>query len=381
MRGVFWNTFMRFGVFKEPAPGETRVALVPDAVKLLLKKKHAVSVESGAGLAASIPDAEFAAAGAEIVPDAARLAASADCFLMVHPVTREAAAALPEGKGLIGFLAPLRNPELVQILARRRITSFSLDAIPRLSRAQSMDTLSSMATIAGYKAVLLAAGALPKFLPMLTTAAGTIRPAQCLVIGAGVAGLQAIATARRLGAVVEAFDVRPAVKDQVRSLGATFIEAAVEANLEDKGGYAKQVTAETLARQQNLLHERAKAADFIITTAQVPGKPAPRLITREMVADMKPGSVIVDLAAESGGNCELTQANQTVRRHGVTLLGPVNLPATMPLDASRMFARNLANFILEITNENGFTMDWKNEIFAETCITLNGESNPKRRTT
>jgi NAD(P) transhydrogenase subunit alpha len=300
---------------------------------------------------------------------------------MVHPVTREAAAALPEGKGLIGFLAPLRNPELVQILARRRITSFSLDAIPRLSRAQSMDTLSSMATIAGYKAVLLAAGALPKFLPMLTTAAGTIRPAQCLVIGAGVAGLQAIATARRLGAVVEAFDVRPAVKDQVRSLGATFIEAAVEANLEDKGGYAKQVTAETLARQQNLLHERAKAADFIITTAQVPGKPAPRLITREMVADMKPGSVIVDLAAESGGNCELTQANQTVRRHGVTLLGPVNLPATMPLDASRMFARNLANFILEITNENGFTMDWKNEIFAETCITLNGESNPKRRTT
>jgi NAD(P) transhydrogenase subunit alpha len=381
MRGVFWNTFMRFGVFKEPAPGETRVALVPDAVKLLLKKKHAVSVESGAGLAASIPDAEFAAAGAEVLPDAARLAASADCFLMVHPVTREAASALPEGKGLIGFLAPLRNPELVQILARRRITSFSLDAIPRISRAQSMDTLSSMATIAGYKAVLLAAGALPKFLPMLTTAAGTIRPAQCLVIGAGVAGLQAIATARRLGAVVEAFDVRPAVKDQVRSLGATFIEAAVEANLEDKGGYAKQVTAETLARQQKLLHERAKAADFIITTAQVPGKPAPRLITEEMVADMKPGSVIVDLATESGGNCELTQANQTVRRHGVTLLGPVNLPATMPLDASRMFARNLANFILEITNENGFTMDWKNEIFAETCITLNGEANPKRRTT
>ncbi|MGP8202145.1 MAG: Re/Si-specific NAD(P)(+) transhydrogenase subunit alpha [Limisphaerales bacterium] len=368
---------MRFGVFKELGAGETRVALVPDAVKLLLKKKHSVSVESGAGLAASIPDAEFAAAGAEIVPDAARLAAAADCFVKVRAVSNEDAAALPEGKALIGFLAPLRNPELVQILAKRRMTSFSLDAIPRISRAQSMDTLSSMATIAGYKAVLLAAGELPKFLPMLTTAAGTIRPAQCLILGAGVAGLQAIATARRLGAVVEAFDVRPAVREQVRSLGATFIEAAVEQSLEDKGGYAKQVSAETLAKQQKLLYERAKVADFIISTAQVPGKPAPRLITKEMVADMKPGSVIVDLAAESGGNCELTKAGQTVRQHGVTILGPTNLPATLPLDASRMFARNLANFIQEITNETGFTMDWKNEIFAETCVTLNGEVRKK----
>jgi NAD(P) transhydrogenase subunit alpha len=371
---------MRFGVFKELSSGETRVALVPDAVKLLLKKKHAVLVESGAGLAASIPDAEFAAAGAQIIPDAAQLAALADCLLKVHAVSNEQAAVLPEGKGLIGFLAPLRNPELVQILARRRIFSFSLDAIPRISRAQSMDTLSSMATIAGYRAVLLAANQLPKFLPMLTTAAGTIRPSQCLVLGAGVAGLQAIATARRLGAVVEAFDVRSAVREQVRSLGATFIEIAGQENLEDKGGYAKQVSAETLAQQQKLLHERARVADFIISTAQVPGKPAPRLITREMVADMKPGSVIVDLAAESGGNCELTQANQTVRQYGVTILGPTNLPATLPLDASRMFARNLSNFIQEITNENGFTMDWKNEIFAETCITLNGEVNQKRRT-
>jgi NAD(P) transhydrogenase subunit alpha len=240
-----------------------------------------------------------------------------------------------------------------------------------------MDTLSSMATIAGYKAVLMAACELPKFLPMLTTAAGTIRPAQCLILGAGVAGLQAIATSRRLGAVVEAFDVRPAVREQVKSLGATFIEAAVEQSLEDKGGYAKQVSAETLAKQQKLLHERAKVADFIISTAQVPGKPAPRLITKEMVADMKPGSVIVDLAAESGGNCELTKAGQTVRVHGVTILGPTNLAATLPLDASRMFARNLANFIQEITNETGFTMDWKNEIFAGTCVTLNGEVRKK----
>jgi NAD(P) transhydrogenase subunit alpha len=234
-----------------------------------------------------------------------------------------------------------------------------------------------MATIAGYKAVLLAASSLPKFLPMLTTAAGTIRPSTGLILGAGVAGLQAIATARRLGAVVEAFDVRPAVKEQVQSLGATFIDVPVQENLEDKGGYAKQVSAETLAAQQRVLHERAKAADFIITTAQVPGKTAPRLITAAMVADMKRGSVIVDLAADSGGNCELTKAGQTVQAHGVTILGPTNLPATLPLDASRMFSRNLATFILEITNESGFTMDWKNEIFAQTCVTLNGEI-PKR---
>jgi NAD(P) transhydrogenase subunit alpha len=353
---------MQFAVFKENISGETRVALVPDSVKSLAKKKHGVVVESGAGLAASIPDAEFEAAGARILPDAASVAAAADCLLKVRPVTREEAANFPESKALIGFLAPLRNPELVQILVQRRITSFSLDAIPRITRAQTMDTLSSMATIAGYKAVLLAATHLPRFLPMLTTAAGTIRPSQGLILGAGVAGLQAIATARRLGAVVEAFDVRPAVKEQVKSLGATFIEVPTTENMEDKGGYARQVSAETLAKQQQLLHQRAKVADFIISTAQVPG------------------SVVVDLAAESGGNCELTQADQIVRHHGVTILGPTNLPASLPLDASRMFGRNLSAFIQEITNENGFTMDWKNEIFAETCITLNGEMNPQRKT-
>jgi NAD(P) transhydrogenase subunit alpha len=370
---------MQFAVFKEQANGETRVALAPDSVKALAKKKHSVVVESGAGLAASIPDAEFAAAGAQIATTAAELSA-ADCIVRVQPVTAAEAALFPEGKAVIGFLAPLRNPELLQVLTQRRMTSFSLDAIPRISRAQSMDTLSSMATIAGYRAVLLAASHLPKFLPMLTTAAGTIRPAQGLILGAGVAGLQAIATARRLGAVVEAFDVRPAVKEQVQSLGATFIDVPAQENLEDKGGYAKQVSAETLARQQTVLHERVKVADFIITTAQVPGKTAPRLITRQMVADMKPGSVIVDLAADSGGNCELSQPGQTVQAYGVSIIGPANLPATLPLDASRMFSRNLAAFILEITNENGFTMDWKNEIFAQTCITLNGELNQKRGT-
>jgi NAD(P) transhydrogenase subunit alpha len=332
-------------------------------------------------LAASIPDAEFVTAGAQVLPDAAQVVSGAECLLQVHPVTTQQAMTWPAGKAVIGFLAPLRNAELVQILTQRRITGFSLDAIPRISRAQSMDTLSSMASIAGYKAVLLAANHLPKFLPMLTTAAGTIRPAQCLILGAGVAGLQAIATARRLGAVVEAFDVRPAVKEQVKSLGATFIEIPLKENLEGKGGYAREVSAETLAQQQKLLHERARVADFIITTAQVPGRPAPRLITAAMVADMKSGAVIVDLAAESGGNCELTKAGQVVRHNGVTILGPANLPATLPLDASRMLARNLANFILEITNETGFTMDWKNEIFAETCITHNGEMTQKRKTT
>ncbi len=369
---------MRFAVFKESDGGETRVALVPDAIKLLLKQQHSVSVQSGAGLAASIPDAQFETAGAQIVQEAGQLAAAADCLLRVGPVLTADAESFLEGKALIGFLAPLRNPELVQALARRRITSFSLDAIPRISRAQSMDTLSSMATIAGYKAVLLAATHLPKFFPMLTTAAGTIRPSQGLVLGAGVAGLQAIATARRLGAVMEAFDVRPAVKEQVKSLGAAFVEIATQENAEDKGGYARQVSQETLAKQQALLLERAKVADFIISTAQVPGKPAPRLITTEMVEGMKPGSVIVDLAAESGGNCELTQAGKVVAHNGVTILGPVNLPATLPLDASRMFARNLATFILEITNQNGFTMDWKNEIFAQTCVTVAGEINTKR---
>ncbi|HEY3861609.1 MAG TPA: NAD(P) transhydrogenase subunit alpha [Verrucomicrobiae bacterium] len=370
---------MQFAVLNEDQQGETRVALVPDSIKLLLKQKHGVLVQSGAGEAASIPDAQFAAAGARVVADVDELMGRADCLVKIRPVAVEDAKSVPEGKAIIGFLAPLRRPAVAQILAQRRVAGFSLDSIPRISRAQSMDTLSSMASIAGYKAVLLAASHLPKFLPMMTTAAGTIRPAQGLILGAGVAGLQAIATARRLGAVVEAFDVRPAVKEQVKSLGAGFVEIPAAENLEDKGGYARQVSSEMLARQQKVLSERVRLADFIISTAQVPGQPAPRLITKEMAAEMKPGSVIIDLAAESGGNCELTQADQIVRHGGVTILGPTNLPASLPLDASRMFGRNLASFILEITNENGFTMDWNNEIFTQTCITLNGEANARRR--
>lgn len=371
---------MRFGVLKEGNNHETRVAMVPDTVKALIKKGHAVFVQSGAGVSASISDADFTAAGAQVVADAAQLFAQSDCLLRIKPYCSSGANALPEGKALIGFLAPSRNPEVIQSLVKQKITAFSMDAIPRISRAQSMDALSSMSTIAGYKAVLLAASHLPKFIPMLTTAAGTIRPSKALILGAGVAGLQAIATARRLGAVVEAYDVRPAAKEQVKSLGATFVEAPVTQEAETKGGYAKEVSADVLAQQRKLLHEHVAAADIVITTAQVPGRPAPRLVTKEMVAAMKAGSVIVDLAAETGGNCELTEPGMVAVKNNITIIGIKNLPATVPLDASRMLARNFMAFIFEITNEKGFTFDWNNEIFRDTCITHNGEINQKRST-
>lgn len=369
---------MRFGVSKEAHHNETRVAMVPDTVKALMKKGHAVVVQSGAGSTASISDADFTAAGAVVVGDNTQLLAQCDCLLRIQPFAEPEVASLPEGKALIGFLAPARNAALVQALAKRRVTSFSMDAIPRITRAQSMDALSSMATIAGYKAVLLAASHLPKLIPMLTTAAGTIRPSKALILGAGVAGLQAIATARRIGAVVEAYDVRPAAKEQVKSLGATFVEAPVAQDAETKGGYAKEVSADVLAQQRKLLHEHVAAADIVITTAQVPGRPAPRLVTREMVEAMKAGSVIVDLAAESGGNCELTEPGLIATKNHVTIIGLKNLPATVPLDASRMLARNFTAFILEITNDKGFTFDWDNQIFRDTCITHNGEVNEKR---
>lgn len=375
---------MRFGVLKETEKTETRVALVPETIKLLAKKGHQLAVEKGAGANASISDDEFRAAGAEVLPDTRSVAAWADCILKIQPPSDEELFLIPDGKAIIGFLWVLRNPDVVRYLTKKRLTAFSMDAIPRITRAQNMDALSSMATIAGYKAVLLGANHLPKFLPMLTTAAGTIRPAQTLIIGAGVAGLQAIATARRLGAIVEAFDMRPAVKEQVQSLGARFVEVKdaeqsdLQSDLEDKHGYAKQASAELLAKQQALIQERVKLADLIITTAQVPGKPAPRLITADTVRHMKPGSVIVDLAAETGGNCDLTQTGHTIVDHGVTIIGPVNLSASMPLDASRMYAKNIVALINDITNDKGFTFDWTNEVFAETCITFNGETNQRR---
>jgi NAD(P) transhydrogenase subunit alpha len=369
---------MRFGVPKEANHNETRVAMVPDTIKGLQKKGHSVVIQSGAGETASISDQDFTAAGAKVVADLNAVHAESDCLLRIQPFATADVASLGEGRALIGFLAPARNPELVQALAKRKITSFSMDAVPRITRAQSMDALSSMSTIAGYKAVLLAASHLPKFIPMLTTAAGTIKPSKVLILGAGVAGLQAIATARRLGASVEAYDLRPAAKEQVKSLGAAFVDAPVAQDAETKGGYAKEVSADVLAQQRKILHEHVAAADIVITTAQVPGKPAPRLITKDMVGAMKAGSVIVDLAAETGGNCELTEPGLVATKDRVTIIGLKSLPATVPLDASRMLARNFMAFILEITNEKGFTFDWKNEIFRDTCITHNGELNQKR---
>lgn len=365
---------MHFGVPKERDPGETRVAIVPEVVKLLAKKGHTVSVQTGAGECASIPDAEYSAAGAELV-SAAAVFEKTECILKVTPPSSAEIEKLRAGQALIGFLWHLRNTELVEQLAKTKVTSFAMDAIPRITRAQSMDALSSMATVSGYKAVLLAATHLPKFFPMLTTAAGTIRPAQGFILGAGVAGLQAIATARRLGAIVEAFDARPVVKEQVLSLGANFVEIDAQTE-QDKYGYAKEATAEVLAKQQALIHERIKINDFVITTAQIPGKRAPLLITKEMVRDMKPGSVIVDLAGETGGNCELTKANEVVHVHNVTILAPTNLPATMPLDSSRMYSRNVATLIGELVGDKGFTFDWNNEVFRETCITHEGQIRP-----
>lgn len=357
---------MRFGVPKEIA--ETRVAITPDTVKALIKGGHSVLVERDAGHGSSIADGEYSAAGAEIVESAVAVFEKSDCILKVSPPTSAELERFRPEQGFIGMLGYRRNPAIVEELARRKVVAFAMDAIPRITRAQSMDALSSQATVAGYKAVLLAANHLPKFFPMLTTAAGTIRPAQGLILGAGVAGLQAIATARRLGAVVEAYDPRPVAKEQVLSLGATFVELGVQGE-QDKYGYAKEMTAEMLERQKEVLHVRLKVADFVITTAQIPGKPAPRLITAEMVRDMKPGSVIIDLGAESGGNCELTRANETVVSHGVLILGPTGLPASMPLDSSRMYARNITALISDIVNDKGFTFDFANEVFRETCVT------------
>ena len=314
---------------KELTPGERRVALTPDAVAGLVKSKLDVLVETGAGEGAFHRDEVFAQAGAQIVPDATTLYSQADIVTKVQKPTLEEVDQLREGTVLVSLLQALSSPELIQRLATRRITSFGMEGIPRISRAQKMDALSSQANIAGYKAVLIAAESLAKFFPMMMTAAGTVFAARVLVIGAGVAGLQALATARRLGAQVWGYDVRPVVKEQVESLGAKFLEFNLGlTDAEDKGGYAKALSADASRRQQELLNERSKDFDVIITTALVPGKPAPRLITKETVAGMRSGSVIVDLAAEAGGNCELTEPDQVVIKHGVTIHGPTNLPST-----------------------------------------------------
>ena len=364
----------------ETAAGDGRLALIPATAKGLTGSGGSVAVRPAAGTGAFMADGAFEAAGATIGGEAEPLYRKVDLVIKVQrpnidpTAGRDEVGPLREGSALIALLTPLTNPELVEHLTAKRITAFSMDAIPRITRAQSMDVLSSQSTVAGYKAVLLAADFLPKFFPMLTTAAGSITPAKVLVVGAGVAGLQAIATARRLGAVVEAYDTRPVVKEQVESLGGRFVEIDVDtADTQTAGGYAKEVSADVLRRQQAVLAERSARSDVIITTALVPGKPAPRLISAETVERMRPGSVIVDLAAETGGNCELTEPGEIVVRHGVTIIGLLNLPSTMAVDASQMYAKNVQNLLALLVKDGRFEPDYEDEVVAGTCITRDGE--------
>jgi NAD(P) transhydrogenase subunit alpha len=364
---------MKIGVAKEIEVGERRVALIPDTVSRLVKQGHEVWVEAGAGELAFFADAAYEAAGATIVNDTAQLWSSVDVLLKVKPPQQREDGQhevnlLREGSVLIGFLDPLGNPALVQQLADRNVTAFSMELIPRISRAQSMDALSSQAGVAGYKAVLLAAAASPKFFPMLTTAAGTIAPAKVFVIGAGVAGLQAIATARRLGAVVEAFDIRPAVKEEVQSLGAKFVEVKLDEETVATGGYAREVSEAAKQKTQETIAEHVKLSDVVITTAQVPGRRAPILVTHEMIAQMKPGSVIVDLAAEQGGNCEGTEPGKDINRNGVTQIGPINLPSAMPIHASQMYAKNLLTLVQHLTQADQLQLNFEDEITRSACV-------------
>ena len=356
------------GVLKETVANETRVAVVPEIAAKLKALGARILLERGAGIAAHFPDAAYADAE---ISDSSTILKSAQVLLKVQPPSISEVNALSEGALVLGFMQAYARPDLVRALKDHRITSFSMELVPRISRAQSMDALSSQASVAGYKAVLIAANTLEKFLPMLTTAAGTIRPASVLVIGAGVAGLQAIATARRLGAVVEAYDVRGATKDQVKSLGAKFVETGVSA--EGTGGYARELTADEKLKQQEVLDARIAASDAVISTASVPGRAAPRIIGRAAVERMKAGSVIVDIAAEQGGNCELTRAGETVTHGGVKILGPVNLPASLPYHASEMYARNLFNLLKPALVKGELAIDWNDEVFAGAVLTHDGQ--------
>jgi len=363
---------MKVGVVKETLPGERRVALVPDTVSKLIAARLEVAVQTGAGSEAFYADEAYQKAGATLVPEARTVLSQADAVLKVQPPSLDEVAALKGGAILIGFLQPSANADVVKALATQKITAFSLELVPRISRAQSMDALSSQAGVAGYKAVLIAANRLGKFFPLLITAAGTVTPSRVLVLGAGVAGLQAIATARRLGAVVEAYDVRPAVKDEVKSLGATFVELPLEAQV-GQGGYAAQQSEEFLRRQRELIGDHVAASDVVITTAAVPGRKAPILVTKDMVARMRPGSVIVDLAADTGGNVEVTKPGEAVVVGGVTIDGPRNLASTMPVHASQLFSRNVSTLLLSLVKDGQPNIDFNDEIVKGSCLTNAGE--------
>jgi NAD(P) transhydrogenase subunit alpha len=369
---------MRVGVTKEIVAGERRVALAPDAVARLVASGTEILVESGAGEEANFSDEMYKEAGAELADDAASLLGSVEVVLKVQgpamntALGRHEVEMITRGAAVIALLQPLTNLELVGMLKEREITSFSMDTVPRIARAQSMDALSSMSSIAGYKAAIMASNSLAKYFPMMITAAGTYAPAKGLVLGAGVAGLQAIATARRLGAVLQAFDVRPVVKEQVESLGATFVGLPEDAHTEDAGGYARELAEETQRRERDLIHSYAKDADFIISTALIPGRPAPLLITEDMVKDMRAGSVIVDLAAENGGNCELTEPGAEVVKHGVIIHGPLNLPSSMPVHASQMYSRNISALLLHLVRDGQLHLDFDDAITQGCCITHQG---------
>jgi H+-translocating NAD(P) transhydrogenase subunit alpha len=359
---------VRVAVPKESAPGERRVALVPEIVKKLTDTGFGLSVETGAGAGASFSDRAYEEAGASIVSSAEELLSQADAVVKVQKPSNEEIELLREGSILIAFLQPLTDRDGIERLGRRGVIGFALESVPRITRAQPMDALSSQATVSGYKAVLLAAERLPRFFPMLMTAAGTVAPAKVLVLGAGVAGLQAIATARRLGAVVSGFDVRPAVREQVQSLGASFLDLGVVGE-ETEGGYARELTDEDQRRQQEELERRIPEFDVVITTALVPGRPAPKLIPASAVAAMRDGSVIVDLAAEAGGNAELTVPGDEVVREGVTIVGLTNLPSSVPVHASQLYARNVQALLTHLAPDGELALDWDDEVTSGTCVT------------
>lgn len=364
---------MHIAVLRERVAGETRVALVPESVARLTKAGHTVTVERGAGSASSALDSQYEAAGARLADSPAATVDGAAFICKVQRPEADEIALLPSGSALLCFINLATADATLDACAARGLTVFALEKVPRITRAQSMDALSSQATVAGYKAVLIGANAMGKFLPMLTTAAGSIPPAKAFILGAGVAGLQAIATARRLGAVVSAFDVRPAAREQVLSLGATFVATeAVTANAEVAGGYAREQTEEERAATQQMLADHLREQDLVITTAQIPGRPAPRLITRAMLDGMKPGAVVVDLAAESGGNCELSQPGQTVLHQGVQIIGPANVPAQLPAHASQMLSRNVLTFLQHIAKDGALTIDLADEITGAMALTHGG---------
>jgi NAD(P) transhydrogenase subunit alpha len=365
---------MNIAVFRETLPGEARVALVPESVRKLVALKVSVSVESGAGLHAGAPDSDYEAAGASVSTDRALLLSTADVLALVNRPSTEDISNLKQGAVVLGFLRPLDEPAALEAIVTHKLTAFAMELIPRITRAQAMDALSSMATVVGYKAVLMAADHIPRMFPMLMTAAGTVPPARVLVLGAGVAGLQAIATARRLGAVVEAYDVRKAAGEQVRSLGAQFLEVDLGGiQTEDAGGYAVELTEEAMSRGRDLIAKHAKTADVIITTAQVPGRRAPLLVTEEAVDGMKRGAVIVDLAGATGGNCALSRPGETIERDGVVIMSPLNLAATVPVHASQLYSRNITSFLSLLIKDGELSIDMTDDVVGPSCVTHRGE--------